>query len=47
MLMDVSPFDPATYLWTAGLLLAVSLAATLLPAARAASANPIETLRAE
>jgi predicted permease len=47
MLLDVSPFDPATYARTTMVLLAVSALAALLPARRAARANPVDTLRAE
>jgi putative ABC transport system permease protein len=47
MLLDVSPFDPATYARTTFVLLAVSALAALLPARRAASANPVDTLRGE
>ena len=47
MLLDVSPFDPATYVRTIVVLLAVSVLAALLPARRAAGANPVDTLRGD
>ena len=43
----LSPFDPIAYLWIAGILLASSLAATLVPAVRATRVEPAITLRGE
>jgi ABC-type lipoprotein release transport system permease subunit len=47
MLLDVSPFDPFTYGGTAGALLMVCLLASFVPALRAASASPLDALRAD
>lgn len=44
---NTSPTDPLTYLAVAGLLVLVSLAATLIPAQRATKVNPIDALRSE
>lgn len=46
-LYEVSPLEPAVYLRTGLLLLAVSAAACLVPAWRATRADPLEALRAE
>ena len=46
-LFDVTPFDPSTYLGVAVLLFLVGLAASYLPARRAAKQNPLEALVAE
>jgi putative ABC transport system permease protein len=46
-LFDVRPTDPLTYAGVAALLLAVTAAATLVPARRAASIDPIVALRYE
>jgi predicted permease len=46
-LYGMSPFDPIAYLWIAGILLASSLAATLVPAARATRVEPAITLRGD
>jgi predicted permease len=46
-LLGVSPYDPATLLAVAALLAGVALAATLLPARRAARVDPIVALRHE
>ena len=45
MLYGVEPFDPATFAAVAGILLLVSLAATGVPAWRAARLDPVRTLR--
>jgi predicted permease len=47
LFLDVSPFDPFTYGGTAVALLAVCLLASFMPALRAASASPLEALRAD
>ncbi|HKE24224.1 MAG TPA: ABC transporter permease [Bryobacteraceae bacterium] len=47
MLFDVSPRDPLAFAAAAAVLLAVSVAACLLPARRAMQVNPIEALRFE
>ena len=47
LLFGVMPFDPATYGITAMVLLMAAMAATYIPARRAATVDPIETLRAE
>jgi ABC-type antimicrobial peptide transport system permease subunit len=46
-LYQVQPWDPATYLGTAGGLLLLSLAASLYPALRAGRVPPMEVLREE
>lgn len=46
-LYGIGRFDPPTYLATALLLALVALLATYLPARRAASVDPVETMRAE
>jgi predicted permease len=45
LLFGVTPFDPATYGATATAVLAAAMAATYIPARRAASVDPMETLR--
>ena len=47
MLYGVSAFDPTTFILVAVVLTGVSLAAAFIPAARAASLDPIFALRAE
>jgi putative ABC transport system permease protein len=45
LLFDVSPFDPIALFVAALFVVLLALAASLLPAARAASANPMQALR--
>ena len=45
MLYGIRAYDPVTFAATAGLLLAVSVAASIVPAYRAARLDPIQTLR--
>lgn len=47
VLYGISPLNPPLYAGAAGVLLAVSVAAALLPARRAANVDPMTTLRAE
>jgi predicted permease len=47
LLFDTSPRDPLIFAGVAAVLLAVAMAATLLPARRARSVNPVEALRVE
>ena len=47
MLFGVAPFDPASYLAAAGLLVFTVLVAGLSPARRAASIQPMQALRSE
>ncbi len=47
LLFDVSPWDPATMALIALGLAIASLVASLVPARRAASVNPVDALRAE
>jgi predicted permease len=47
MLYDIRPLDPISFAGGALIFLAVALIASLIPARRAASVNPVEALRAE
>jgi ABC-type antimicrobial peptide transport system permease subunit len=47
LLYETSSTDPVTYLAAAGLLLALGIAASLRPAWRAATADPLHSLRTE
>ncbi len=47
LLIGVGPFDPVTYGAVLGLILGIAAVACLLPARRAASVDPVETLRAD
>jgi ABC-type antimicrobial peptide transport system permease subunit len=47
MLHGVSAYDPSTLVGVAGTLVIVTILAALVPALRAATADPIEALRAE
>jgi putative ABC transport system permease protein len=47
LLLDISPFDPATYLAVAAILILVAVAAAFVPARRAVGIDPMECLRAE
>jgi ABC-type lipoprotein release transport system permease subunit len=47
MLYGIGSSDPATYIAVSALLAAAALAATLIPAMRAARVDPTITLRAE
>jgi putative ABC transport system permease protein len=47
MLFEVTPFDPASYLITAGVLLAVAALACYIPARRAMRVDPLVALRQE
>jgi ABC-type antimicrobial peptide transport system permease subunit len=44
-LFEVSPTDPAIYIASVGTMIAIALAASALPAQRAASADPVDALR--
>jgi len=47
LLFETSPTDPVTYLEAAALLLALGIVASIRPAWRAATADPLEALRTE
>jgi ABC-type antimicrobial peptide transport system permease subunit len=47
LLFEVAPADPSTFLAGAGVLVAIVLLASYLPARRAATADPLSVLRAE
>jgi ABC-type antimicrobial peptide transport system permease subunit len=47
LLVGVSPFDPVTYASVAGLLAAMCLVASFVPARRATSVDPLTALRAD
>jgi putative ABC transport system permease protein len=47
LLLGVSPFDPVTYAAVAGLLLAICLTASFVPARRATTVDPLVALRAD
>ena len=47
LLFGVEPFDPVTYGVSGLVILVAALAASYLPARRAAVLNPIEALRAD
>jgi ABC-type antimicrobial peptide transport system permease subunit len=47
LLFGVSPLDPAVYLSTIGVLGLVALAATWLPARRAATVDPVAAMRTD
>jgi ABC-type antimicrobial peptide transport system permease subunit len=47
LLLGISPFDPITYAAVAGLLVAICLIASFVPARRATTVDPLIALRAE
>jgi putative ABC transport system permease protein len=47
LLFGISPMDPAAYVVALGVIVAAAVLATYLPARRAATVDPMETLRAE
>jgi putative ABC transport system permease protein len=47
LLIGISPMDPAAYIAALGVIFAAAALASYLPARRAATINPMETLRAE
>ncbi len=47
LLYGVGPLDPAAYVVAIGVIIAAAALASYLPARRAATIDPIETLRAE
>jgi ABC-type lipoprotein release transport system permease subunit len=46
-LFEVKPFDPLTYAIVAAMVLVVAMAASYLPARRAAGLDPLDALRQE
>ena len=46
-LFEITPQDPATHVVAVALLIAIAVAAAVVPARRAARVNPVEALRAE
>jgi ABC-type antimicrobial peptide transport system permease subunit len=47
LLLGISPFDPITYAAVAGLLVAICLIASFVPARRATTVDPLTALRAD
>jgi ABC-type antimicrobial peptide transport system permease subunit len=47
LLLGISPFDPATYALVVGLLVAICLLASFVPARRATTVDPLVALRAD
>ncbi len=47
MLFSINPADPITFIGVTVLFLAVAIAATMKPALKASSVNPVEALRSE
>jgi ABC-type antimicrobial peptide transport system permease subunit len=47
VLFEVKPFDPLTYAIVAAMVLVVAMAASYLPARRAAGLDPLNALRQE
>jgi putative ABC transport system permease protein len=47
LLFGIEPMDPAAYMVAIGVILASAVLASYLPARRAATIDPIQTLRAE
>ena len=47
LLLEISPFDPITYVAVAGLLVTICLIASFVPARRATTIDPLVALRTE
>ena len=47
LLFGIEPMDPAAYIAALGVILAAAALASYLPARRAATIDPIETLKVE
>jgi ABC-type lipoprotein release transport system permease subunit len=47
LLFGIAPLDPLTYVASGALISAAAMAASYIPARRAASVDPMETLRSE
>ena len=47
MLYGIEPLDPVSFAGSVAVFAAVALVASLMPARRAASVNPVDALRAE